>query len=172
MFYKAKKVFGKICLVLSAIFFVLIMSFFAVFIKTTAGVKIDKTKLALGQEINQTKVYDKNGIEFETEGVFDGKIYVKSEDIPKVVKSAFIAVEDKRFLKHNGVDYIRVFGAVLNNIKSKKFSQGASTITQQLAKNTHLNNDKTLTRKLPFTMIFWSIGLNFYILIFLNNYIY
>lgn len=118
------------------------------FIKTTAGVKIDKTKLALGQEINQTKVYDKNGIEFETEGVFDGKIYVKSEDIPKVVKSAFIAVEDKRFLKHNGVDYIRVFGAVLNNIKSKKFSQGASTITQQLAKNTHLNNEKTLTRKM------------------------
>lgn len=61
--------------------------------------------------------------------------------------SAFVAVEDKRFYTHNGIDYKRVAGAIVHNLKSGGYKEGASTISQQLIKNTHLNNNKTLTRK-------------------------
>lgn len=60
---------------------------------------------------------------------------------------AFVSVEDKRFYNHNGIDYKRVAGALLHNLKSGGYKEGASTISQQLIKNTHLNNNKTLTRK-------------------------
>lgn len=60
---------------------------------------------------------------------------------------AFISVEDKRFYDHNGIDYKRVAGAMLHNVKSGGYKEGASTISQQLIKNTHLNNNKTIARK-------------------------
>jgi len=61
--------------------------------------------------------------------------------------NAFVTVEDKRFYQHNGIDYKRVAGAMLHNLKSRGYKEGASTISQQLIKNTHLNNNKTLSRK-------------------------
>lgn len=73
--------------------------------------------------------------------------YVNYELIPKNLSEAFVAIEDKRFYKHKGIDIIRIFGAMLNNIKSKNLSEGASTITQQLIKNTHLTAEKSLKRK-------------------------
>ena len=60
---------------------------------------------------------------------------------------AFVAVEDKRFFDHGGIDYKRVAGALLNNLKSGSYKEGASTISQQLIKNTHLDNNKNLKRK-------------------------
>ena len=61
---------------------------------------------------------------------------------------AFVAVEDKRFFDHGGIDYRRVAGALVNNIKSGSYKEGASTISQQLIKNTHLDNNKNLKRKI------------------------
>ena len=61
---------------------------------------------------------------------------------------AFVAVEDKRFFDHYGIDYRRVAGALVNNIKSGGYKEGASTISQQLIKNTHLDNNKNLKRKI------------------------
>ena len=66
---------------------------------------------------------------------------------------AIVAVEDKRFFEHNGIDYHRVAGAMLNNIKSKSYKEGASTISQQLIKNTHLDNKKSIKRKLNEMML-------------------
>lgn len=66
---------------------------------------------------------------------------------------AFVAVEDKRFFEHNGIDYHRVAGAMLSNIKSKSYKEGASTISQQLIKNTHLDNKKSIKRKLNEMML-------------------
>ncbi len=68
--------------------------------------------------------------------------------IPENVKNALIACEDVRFYEHNGIDVKRIFGALLADIKSGSFSQGASTITQQLIKNSHLTNEKTVMRKI------------------------
>ena len=61
---------------------------------------------------------------------------------------AFVAVEDKRFFNHGGIDYKRVAGALVNNVKSGSYKEGASTISQQLIKNTHLDNNKNLKRKI------------------------
>ena len=61
---------------------------------------------------------------------------------------ATINIEDKRFYNHHGIDILRVIKASLNNIKKNKIVEGASTITQQYAKNLYLDFDKTLTRKL------------------------
>ncbi len=62
--------------------------------------------------------------------------------------NAFIAVEDKRFFKHNGIDFKGILRAVKNNIFSRSLKQGGSTISQQLIKNTHLSPEKTLGRKI------------------------
>lgn len=73
--------------------------------------------------------------------------YVKLDKIPSFVLNAFVAIEDKRFYSHNGIDYVRIFGALKNNVLTNSFSEGASTISQQLIKNTHLKSEKTLSRK-------------------------
>ncbi|MDZ5473221.1 PBP1A family penicillin-binding protein [Bacillus sp. 31A1R] len=73
--------------------------------------------------------------------------YVDYEDIPKMVENAFIAVEDSRFYQHNGIDVIRLGGAVIANITDGFGSEGASTITQQVVKNSFLSHEKTISRK-------------------------
>lgn len=77
----------------------------------------------------------------------ENRDYVAYEDIPKLVENAFLATEDVRFYKHNGMDLIRLGGAVIANVTRGFGSEGASTITQQVVKNSFLNNDKTLSRK-------------------------
>lgn len=74
--------------------------------------------------------------------------YIAIEDIPDNLKNAFVALEDKRFYLHKGYDPVRMAGALVNNIKSGTLKEGASTITQQLVKNTHLTHEKTVSRKL------------------------
>ncbi|AET67864.1 penicillin-binding protein, 1A family [Desulfosporosinus orientis DSM 765] len=71
-----------------------------------------------------------------------------SQQIPQVMKNAIIAVEDRRFYEHKGVDIRSIIRALYRDVISGDFSEGGSTITQQLAKNMFLASDKTLTRKL------------------------
>jgi penicillin-binding protein 1A len=66
---------------------------------------------------------------------------------PTYVSRAFVAIEDKRFFEHSGIDPIRMAGAVIADISHGGAQQGASTITQQLAKNVYLSREKTLERK-------------------------
>ncbi|WP_420129289.1 penicillin-binding protein 1A [Longimicrobium sp.] len=78
------------------------------------------------------------------------RIVVPLERIPANVSGAFLAVEDKRFYRHRGIDYRRFFGAVARDIKDLSWSQGFSTVTMQLARNVfpqHLKREKTLKRK-------------------------
>jgi penicillin-binding protein 1A len=69
------------------------------------------------------------------------------EDIPQVMKDAVLAIEDARFFQHGGVDYLGVIRAGLANVRSFK-SQGASTITMQVARNVYLSAEKSYTRKI------------------------
>jgi len=69
------------------------------------------------------------------------------KDIPKVMKDAVLAIEDARFYQHGGVDYIGLLRASLANLGRAK-SQGASTITMQVARNVYLSSEKTFTRKI------------------------
>jgi len=73
---------------------------------------------------------------------------VEINGLPEYVVNAFVAVEDKRFFKHNGVDFIGILRAFKSNLLSRSLKEGGSTITQQLIKNTYLTNEKTLNRKI------------------------
>ena len=78
----------------------------------------------------------------------ENRTLITFDDIPLHTQQAFIAAEDVRFYKHNGIDVYRMFGALRSNLQSGSLAEGASTITQQLAKLTHLSSEKTLRRKL------------------------
>jgi penicillin-binding protein 1A len=69
------------------------------------------------------------------------------DEIPEKLKQAFIASEDRRFLKHDGVDAQGIVRAVVNNLRSQNVVEGGSTITQQLARILFLKQEKTLLRK-------------------------
>ena len=76
------------------------------------------------------------------------RLYLPSSSIPPLVKEAFISAEDKNFYTHNGVDFEGVGRAVTVLIQGSKRAQGASTITQQVAKNFLLTNERSFTRKI------------------------
>ena len=92
---------------------------------------------------NQTSfiyAYDKDGKTVEIAKLHgeENRVWVDSEDMPQHIKDAFVCLEDKRFEKHHGVDWLRTFGALTGLSDG-----GGSTITQQLIKN--LTNDKEVT---------------------------
>jgi penicillin-binding protein 1A len=94
-----------------------------------------------------TRVYTGQGnlmAEFSTEK----RIFVPIEFIPDTIKQAFIAAEDKKFYAHKGIDYVGIVRAMINNIKNPTNLQGASTITQQVAKNFLLTNERSYERKI------------------------
>ena len=96
----------------------------------------------------QTTLYDRNGeLISELRGT-ENRTVVSLSEVPLRTQQAFLAAEDLRFYSHRGIDLYRIFGALVSNIRSGSFSEGASTITQQLAKLTHLSAEKTIRRKL------------------------
>ena len=76
------------------------------------------------------------------------KAVVNISNISDSTKNAFISIEDKSFYNHHGVNYKRIFKAMINNLKARSLKEGASTITQQLVKNTQLTSEKTFERKI------------------------
>ena len=78
------------------------------------------------------------------------RTYVPLEEMPHHIKDALIAIEDRRFYDHWGLDAVRVTKAILVNLAAMEISEGASTITQQLARQLYMNQSlqQTLTRKL------------------------
>ena len=93
-------------------------------------------------------IYDMNGDYVTTLVGTENRTVIDMDDLPRHVVDAFLAAEDLRFYKHPGFDLTRIFGAVLSNLRSGGYSQGASTITQQLVKLSHLSSQKTIARKL------------------------
>ena len=84
-----------------------------------------------------TKIYDTDGNITQTLiGQNANRVYVTLDNVPAHVQNAFIAIEDERFRQHNGIDIKGIIRAAANTLTTKDLSQGASTITQQLIKNT------------------------------------
>ena len=82
------------------------------------------------------------------DNIVSGVSYLTYDEIPKIVRDSFVAVEDKRYYSHNGIDIKRMASAFAYNVRHGRHAQGASTITQQFIKNTYLTNKKTFDRKL------------------------
>lgn len=138
-----KKRAVKITLILSAIVLISALALFAYYLIITAGVNLDKNKLV---DLNSSvEIYDVKGEMLEE--LSDGKTVTDAGEIPSYTLNAFVAIEDKRFYSHGGTDFKGFLRAAFNNIKSFSFKEGASTISQQLIKNTHLSGEKTLKRK-------------------------
>jgi penicillin-binding protein 1A len=81
------------------------------------------------------------------------RIEVPLDQMSPHLKHAILAIEDQRFYEHNGVDIVRVGGAALVNLREQRAAQGASTITQQLARMSFLTQEKTFTRKIQEIML-------------------
>lgn len=91
-------------------------------------------------------LYDRDGKILMLLGNENRKL-VEYKDIPRVVIDAVLAAEDDQFFEHEGVDLAGIMRAMVNNIKSGKFSQGGSTITQQVAKSLLLSSEKNMVSK-------------------------
>lgn len=99
-----------------------------------------------------TTIYADDGETVLAEFAIEKRIPIKYADVPPVVEHALLAIEDSRFKDHIGIDPYRILGAVFKNLTTGKV-EGASTITQQLAKNLFLYKDQTYTRKINEWMV-------------------
>ncbi|MBT8239797.1 MAG: transglycosylase domain-containing protein, partial [Acidimicrobiia bacterium] len=92
-------------------------------------------------------ILDSEGGEIGLLRGFEQTVDIKQSDVPTVMKHAIVAIEDKRFWEHDGVDLEGVARAARVNLEAGGISQGGSTITQQYVKNVYLNKDQTFERK-------------------------
>jgi penicillin-binding protein 1A len=107
-----------------------------------------------------TRLYSPNG-KILDEYSLEKRIYVKYKDIPKVILDAFIAVEDKNFFEHQGIDITSIIRASLQNILNigtNKRLVGGSTITQQVVKGFFLTSERSLTRKLKEAVLAYRVS--------------
>lgn len=129
-------------LIITAVFAALFTAFFVI----TKDAKLDESKLI--NPAQSITVVDDEGNEIVNASLSSKNKSVKPEKLHDYTKNAFIASEDRTFYSHNGLNYKRMVKALFKNIAAGSFKEGASTISQQLIKNTHLSQDKTIKRKL------------------------
>jgi penicillin-binding protein 1B len=103
----------------------------------------DRTEYTLEPELI-SNLFDKNR---------EKRRMVKYEDIPPVLVHAVVSAEDKRFFQHSGFDPIRIIKSAYVDVREHRYAQGASTLSQQLARMFWLDNDKTWRRKVPEVLI-------------------
>ncbi len=141
---KKQNKFKRFLLILSIMIIAIFASLFIIVTIIYNKYDLDKEKLT---SLN-------NGIKVSSALGSDTTLYntnrsiIDIETLPEYVKNAFIDIEDKRFYSHNGYDLKRIIKAMAVNILSQSKTQGASTISQQLIKNTLLSNEKTYSRKI------------------------
>lgn len=153
--YRGFRVFVKIQIVLILLVVAgLAFYFFGGYAKKISDLKndaYDKVHSATDSTFRASQtslVYDANG---DLISVLKGEkdmYYLEYTDIPSDVCSAIISIEDKKFYQHHGVDFKGILRAVKAMIENGKVTQGASTITQQLARNIFLTQEKTWERKI------------------------
>ncbi len=116
-------------------------------LKSEAVSIVRKSSPATFRQIETSEVYDTNG---DTISVLKGEkdvYYITFNQIPTYVTQAIISIEDKKFYQHKGVDYKAILRALIAAMKEGEVTQGASTITQQLARTIFLSSEKTWQRK-------------------------
>lgn len=136
-----KSLIAFLCLLL------ILFTVFAVYaFVVTRDAKLDVAKFE--QASKYISIYDGDDKKLSELSLYGANKSVHADELPDHVKNAFIAAEDKNFYRHHGLDYKGIARAIVKNIQARSFRQGASTISQQLVKNTQLSSEKTLARKL------------------------
>lgn len=139
------KILRKVLLIFACGILVATTAFFGYYFFVTKDVSLDKEKLLTkSSDIVVCDAFD-NVIPSAN---MQEKQRVSLKELPPHVQYAFIDTEDRNFFSHHGFDYPRIAKAFVKNLSARSFQQGASTISQQLIKNTHLSQEKTLKRKL------------------------
>ena len=140
---------AKVFIIIFVIGMVLVLSVFTyvAIVISQAGETTSLNIAKLNSLNSQVKIYDQGGVEIVSTSA-TGNETIELEELPSYVPQAFISIEDKKFYSHHGLNYGRIIKAGIKNLFSGYAKEGASTITQQLIKNTHLTNEKTLTRKI------------------------
>lgn len=136
---------GRILLIIAAVVVVLTVGVGCGFVTATLNTKQDLEDV---RPAASSHIYDINGNELANIHAEQNRVPVKLSQVPEHLKDAFIAVEDVRFYDHAGVDPKGIMRAVIANITNKGVAEGGSTITQQLAKNAYLTQDRTYKRKI------------------------
>lgn len=140
---------GKIALisVLSVLGIVLLVASFGVatFFKLSKNETFNKEKLINANL--KIEVFDNNNNLISDKNMFNNQ-YVELSNLNSNTINAFISIEDKNFYSHNGINVKRIGKAMLTNLLNGKAVEGASTISQQLIKNSHLSSEKTYERKI------------------------
>ncbi len=145
---KKKKRWKKTLKIIGYTFLVLALFIVAVFLWVAKDLPSSKDILS-GRLVDQaTQIYDRTGehLLFEIHGD-ENRTLVKINDLPAYVHQATVAIEDDSFYRHPGFDVMGIMRAAWKDITGQGYSQGGSTITQQLIKNTILTPEKTFTRK-------------------------
>ena len=123
------------------------LSDFASYIKNAKAIAAS-SRLSDFRSTETSIIYDINGDEITTVSGAKELYYLDSYKIPEVVKDAFVLIEDRKFYKHGGIDVSAIVRAGLINFRTKSKAQGASTITQQVARNIYLSQEVTWERKI------------------------
>lgn len=101
--------------------------------------------------VNETTISEK------VEAIRNMDGFTEYEELPKMYVDAVVSVEDKRFWKHSGVDYLAICRAVWNDLRTFSLAEGGSTITQQLMKNEYFTQEKKLERKFAEVFAAWDL---------------
>lgn len=117
-------------------------------LKEDADLRVAKSNLDTFRKGETGLVYDADGKLLKAYKGEKDSYYMEYEDIPEIVVKTFIAVEDQKFYKHKGVDYLAILRAVIAMLRNGEVTQGGSTITQQLARTVYLSMEKTWERKM------------------------
>ena len=138
---------------MSLFFFSLMCLFLFIFVFMKYGVNLpDYNQLAEYKPPVTSRFYAGDG-SLLTEYATEQRIFVPLKDVPPNLMNAFIAAEDKNFWSHSGIDIVGIFRAFITNVKNRitggsRRMVGASTITQQVAKNFFLSSEQSITRKI------------------------
>ena len=120
----------------------------AAMLATSCGYSISDSAMEEGLVPDAvSQFYDNENKIIYTTASAEHRLPVKMDKIPKHVRAAFVSIEDNRFYEHSGIDYRGTFRAFVSNLKGEEV-QGGSTITQQLAKNAFLTQERTISRKI------------------------
>ncbi len=120
----------------------------AFLIKVYSDIRFDAYKIINYSPPLTTRLYDRNGKLISNIFGKENRVYVKYKDIPPMVVESLVAIEDTLFFEHPGINPEAIFRAAIKDIKAMKFVEGASTLTQQLIKDTLLTRNKTILRKI------------------------